>query len=45
MCLSIYLTWKRQKWYEDKKYFIMHGMGLLIDLDSYLAPMFYAWYQ
>ena len=25
------------------QYFIMHGMGLFIKVDSYVAHMFYAW--
>ena len=25
------------------KYFIMHGLGLLIKVDSYVKHMFYAW--
>ena len=26
-----------------KPYFIMHGLGLCIKVDSYVADMFYAW--
>ena len=42
MCLSIYFDEKDINDTKIIQYFIMHGLGLCIKLNSFLAHMFYA---
>ena len=41
--LSNHLWWKLQWWHKDNTIFIMHVLGLCINVDSYMTHMFYSW--